>query len=174
MTFGTISAIFQQAMLDPIAMTGATTTPPTSMTSTGLLGDTINVALFGNTGTPNKADTLPNTGYTAGQWTTTNELPTAGGYTQGGVALASKTYTIDTGSSSIIFHAANPSWTSATFTAYGDLVYDSTISGGTVAKQGLCYHSFGGSAETISGGTFTIAWATPASAIITAVFNISV
>jgi hypothetical protein len=72
------------------------------------------------------------------------------------------------------FTAANPSWTSATISSvFGDMVYDNTVSGGTVAKQGLCFNYFGGS-QSVTSGTFTIQWATPPSAIVTAVFNVSV
>jgi hypothetical protein len=174
MAFGAASAIFQQAMLKPIAMTGATTTAPTSMTATGLLGDTVNVALYGNSGTPNKADTLANTLYNAGQWIQANEIATGGGYTQTGIALGSKAYAIDTGSSSVCFTAANPSWAAATLAnVYGDLVYDATLTS-TWLKQGMCYHSFGGSAQGVTSGTFTIQWATPGGGAVTAVFNISV
>lgn len=172
----TASAIFQQAMLNPIAMAGATTTPPTSMTATGLLGDTINVALFGTaSSTPNKADTLANTAYGAGQWIVGNETNGGANWPAGGLPLASKTYTIDVPSSSICFHGANLAGTgNVTVTAaYGCLVYDNTISGGTVAKQGLCYNYFGGP-QSVTAGTFTILWATPVSALITAVFNITV
>lgn len=174
MAFGSTSAIFQQAMVNPIALgAGATTGFPTTYGSTGLLGDTVNVALYGNTGTPDKTAAVGSTGYNTGAWVTANET-TGSGYSAGGTPLSSKTYSLDTGSSSMIFKAANPSWTSASFTAYGDLVYDATITAGTVAKQGMCFHSFGGSAETISGGTFTIQWATPGGAATTAVFNITV
>lgn len=174
MAFGSISAIFQQAMVNPIALgPGANTGFPTSYGATGLLGDTVNVALYGNSGTPDKTAAVGSTGYNTGAWVTGNEVANSGTYTAGGQALASKTYGLDTGSSSMIFKAANPSWTGATITAFGDLVYDNTISGVTVAKQGMCFHSFGGS-QTVTGGTFTIQWATPGGAGSTAVFNITV
>jgi hypothetical protein len=166
-----VSAIFQQAMLNPIAGRCWSTVVPTSYGS--LSADAINCALFGNSGTPNKADTLANTLYTAGQWTTTNEIATGGGYTQSGIALGSKAFAIDTGSSSICFTAANPSWTSATLSnVYGDFIYD-TITTGSYLKQGLCYNYFGG-AQGVTSGTFTVQWATPPSGGVTAVFNISV
>ena len=93
-----------------------------------------------------------------GQWVTANEV-TGTGYTAGGSALASVTYGIDgTATNALAYHAANLSWTTATFTAYGCLVYDHSITAGTIADQGVCFNSFGGSAQTISGGTFTIAW----------------
>lgn len=146
------SAIFTQAALNPILGRCWTTAAPTGYGS--LSADTINAALYGNAGTPNKDDTLANTGYNTGQWVTANEI-TGTGYTAGGTALASKTFGSGTGS--VSFGAANPSWTTATITAYGDLVYDNTITGGTVAKQGLCFHYFGGSASVTS-GTFTVQW----------------
>jgi hypothetical protein len=37
------------------------------------------------------------------------------------------------------------------------LVYDATITAGTVAKQGLCFNYFGGT-QSVTGGTFTIVW----------------
>jgi hypothetical protein len=36
-------------------------------------------------------------------------------------------------------------------------VYDDTISGGTVADQGVCFSYFGG-AQSVTSGTFTIVW----------------
>lgn len=55
--------------------------------------------------------------------------------------------------------------------AFGCLVYDFTITAGTVAKQGLCYNYFGGS-QSVTAGTFTIIWATVGAT--TAVFNVTV
>jgi len=171
MAFGASSAIFQQAMLNPMLGRLWTTAAPTTFSS--LSADTIDCALFGNSVTPDKTAAVANTGYNTGTWTTGNE--TSGtGYSAGGSALGSKAFAIDSGSSSICFTAANVSWTTATITAYGCLVYDATITAGTVAKQGLCYNSFGGSAQTVSGGTFTIQWATPGGGGVTAVFNVSV
>jgi hypothetical protein len=158
MAFGSNSAIFVQAMKNPLlrSIDPSNITLPTGYTD--LVTDTINCALFGNSGTPNKTDTLANTGYNTGQWTTSNEI-SGTGYTAGGATLGTISYGIDgTATNACAYHAANPSWTGASFTAYGDLVYDNSISAGTVAKQGICFHSYGGSAETISGGTFTVAW----------------
>lgn len=41
--------------------------------------------------------------------------------------------------------------------AYGAFVYDDTISGGTVADQGVCFNYFGG-AQSVTAGTFTVVW----------------
>src|SRR5579859_4244337 len=98
------SAIFQQAMLNPIAGRCWTTAAPTTYSS--LSADTINVALFG-TLTPDKTAAVASTGYNTGVWVTGSEITSSSQWPAGGVALASKTFAIDTGSSSICFSAAN-------------------------------------------------------------------
>lgn len=170
-----VSAIFAQAMLNPIAGRSWSTAAPTGYTS--LSADVINAALFGNTGTPNKTDTLGNSAYAAGQWVTGNEISAGGGtgYTAGGSALGTKTFALDaTNTNEVVFNAANVTWITATIiAAYGDLVYDASVSGGTVAKQGLCFNYFGGT-QSVTAGTFTVQWGTPPSGAETAVFYISV
>jgi subtilase family serine protease len=165
------SAIFQQAMLHVIAYAGATTTSPASMSGTGLLGDTVNVALYG-TLTPDKTATAANTQYGGGVWSGTEITST--NWAAGGIATTSTTYAIDSGSSSIIFHSGSTAGGGVvTLTAFfGCMVYDNTLTS-TYAKQGLCYNYFGGT-NTVTGGNFTILWATPVSAATTAVFNIAV
>lgn len=167
------SAIFQQALLNPITRAVNNATAPTSFVS--LTGDAVKCALWSSgTMTPDKTAAVGLTGYNAAssQWVTANE--TSGtGYTAGGTALTSLSWALDTGSSSACYHAANPSWTTATITAFGDLVYDNTISGGTVAAQGMCFNYFGGS-QSVTGGTFTVNWATPSGGATTAIFNITV
>jgi hypothetical protein len=171
------SAIFQQAIKNPLLYSvvgsGNLTLPTSYSTTGGILSDTIDCALFGNSGTPDKTAAVASTGYNTGQWVTGNEI-SGTGYSAGGTSLGTKSFTLDTGSSSMCFTAANPSWTGATLSGvYGDLVYDATISGGTVAKQGLCFNYFGGS-QSVTAGTFTVQWATPGGAAVTAVFNVSV
>jgi hypothetical protein len=41
--------------------------------------------------------------------------------------------------------------------AYGALVYDNSITAGTVAKQATSYHYFGG-AQSVTSGTFSVIW----------------
>jgi hypothetical protein len=168
-----VSAIFQQAMLNPIAGRCWTTAAPTTYSS--LSADTINVSLFNNSVTPDKTAAVASTGYNTGTWTTGNEVTGAGIWAAGGRALGTKAFNIDTGSSSICFNCANLAGAgSGTLTnAFGCLVYDNTITAGTVAAQGLCFNYFGG-AQTVTGGTFTILWATPGGGGETAVFNITV
>lgn len=178
MTFGSTSAIFQQAMLNPMLGRLWTTAAPTTFGS--LSADTINVALFNDTTTPSKSAAVASTGFNTGVWTTTNEVIDSVGpgtnWASGGRALASKAFTIDTGSSSICFQGAALAGAGnvTIANAYGCLVYDNTISGGTVAKQGLCYNSFGGSAQGVTAGTFTVIWATVGALTNVVVFNVTV
>ena len=167
----TASAIFQQAMLNPMLGRLWTTAAPTTYSS--LSADTIDVSLFGNGITPDKTAAVGSTGYNTGVWTTGNEITDATNWVAGGRPLASKTFAIDTGSSSICFNAANLAGGGNVTLAsvYGCFVYDATITAGTVAKQGLCYNYFGGS-QSVTAGTFTIIWATVGST--TAVFNVTV
>lgn len=165
----TLSAIFQQAMINPLLNASWTTAKPTTYGS--LSADAIKVALFGNSGTPDKTASAANTCYAVGQWVTGNETNGGANWPAGGLAVASKTFTIDTGSSSICFSAASLAGTgNVTVTAaYGCLVYDSTIT--SPASQGLCFNYFGGS-QSVTAGTFTIIWATVGAT--TAIFNVVV
>ncbi len=106
-----------------------------------LEGDTINVSLYDNSHSFTATDTV---------YTTTNELATAGGYTQGGVALASKAVTE---AATTKWDAADSTWTSATFSAYHAVIWDDTV--GT--DDLICSIDFGGE-QKVTAGTFTIQW----------------
>lgn len=118
--------------------------------SFNLSTDTYVMTLINNSYTPNaNTDTL---------WSSVsaNELSTAGGYTAGGVALASVTDTLTT--ATVTFTSASPSW--ATFTAgpfrYGVIVRRAS---GSLAAGDLllCYSDLGGgSTLTGAGGSFTV------------------
>lgn len=86
----------------------------------------------------------------------TNELATAGGYTAGGVALASKTALYDTGTNELRLDAADVSWTSASFTAAFAFIYVDTA-GAASTDPLLGWVDFGGN-QTVTSGTFTIQW----------------
>jgi hypothetical protein len=126
----------------------------------GLGADTVNVALFNNTGTPDKDAALTSTGYNTGQWTTGNEVTDATNWVAGGRALASKTLT-NPSTGVFMFDAADLAGAGnvTLSNVYGCLVYDNTITAGTggVAKQGVCFNYFGGP-QSITAGTFTIVW----------------
>lgn len=107
-----------------------------------LEADTINVALYSNSFAFTATDTT---------YSTTNELATAGGYTQGGVALSGKAVTE---AATTKWDAEDTQWTSASFTAYFALIYDVTASSNVI-----CAIDFGG-AKTVTSGTFKIQWST--------------
>ena len=97
---------------------------------------------------------------------TANEVANGNGYTTGGNALASKAVTEN--STSGIFDAADPEWTSATFTARGALIYNKTLGDASSNSRGaIAILDFGGD-FSVSGGTFRIVFpaATANNAII--------
>jgi len=87
-------------------------------------------------------------------YTTTGEL-TGTGYTAGGNTLTNIDPTSSDTTGFIDF--SNTSWTSATFTARGALIYNSTNSNKAVAVL-----DFGGDKD-VSNGTFAISFPTPSS-----------
>jgi hypothetical protein len=125
---------------------------------TGIDSDTINGALFNNTITPDATVAVASTGYNTGTWTTGNEQTDATNWVAGGRALTGKTFTIPT-AGTFMFDATDLTGGGNVTLAnvFGTLLYDNTISGGTVAKQGVSYHYFGGT-QGVTGGTFTVVW----------------
>lgn len=105
-----------------------------------LEGDTINVSLYDNSHSFTAADT---------DYTTSNELATTGGYTQGGKPLVSKAVTE---AATTKFDADDLAWTSATFSAYHCVIWDSTATNDLIASI-----DFGGE-QAVAGATFTIQW----------------
>lgn len=117
-----------------------------------LTTDTLKVALYGNSGTPDKTVTtaaLTQYNGASSQWVTGNEV-SGTGYTAGGNTLSGVTFTQSTNVMTLT--ATSPQWTSATITAYGDLVYDSTVS-----SDGVAFNYFGG-VQTVTAGTFTVSY----------------
>ncbi len=158
MAFGSSSAIFRAW---PLAIFGQGQTAAVLPASyAGLGADTVKVALFGNTGTPDKDAALTSTGFNTGQWTTTNEVTDATNWVSGGRTLASKTLT-NPSTGVFMFDAADLAGGGNVTMAnvYGCQVYDDTIVVGTggIADQGICYNAFGG-AQSVTAGTFTIVW----------------
>lgn len=94
-----------------------------------------------------------------------NELATASGYTAGGLSLANKSVTIDTGNDRAYFDADDATWSaSGTLTWRYAVIYMSTGTAGTSPLIG--YIDFGTDRSVISGETATITWAAPASGAI--------
>jgi len=98
-------------------------------------------------------------------YSATNEISNASGsaYTAGGKALTSVTPVLD--GSTAVCDFADISFTSASFTANGCLIYNDTQS-----DKAVCVVAFGGD-KTVSSGTFTIQF--PAAAASTAIVRIA-
>ena len=114
-----------------------------------LIADTIKIALFTSSA---------RLGATTTAYSTSNEV-SGSGYSAGGVTLANKVVT--TTGTTAYFDADDPTWTSASFTARGALIYNSTN-----GDKAIAVLDFGGD-FTVSSGTFKIVFpAAGANAII--------
>lgn len=128
----------------------------------GLGADTVNVALFNNSVTPDKDAALSASAYNAGTWVTGSEVIDSAGsnWVAGGRPLASKTLT-NPSTGVFMFDAADTSGLGnvTISNAYGCLVYDNTVTAGTggVAKEAVCFNYFG-AGQSVTAGTFTIVW----------------
>lgn len=105
-------------------------------------GDVFKIALYTSTATINKSTTA---------YSATNEVAGTG-YTAGGNTLTNVTPVLSGDVALIDF--ADTQWTTATFTAAGALIYNSTD-----ANKAVAVLSFGGD-QTVSSGTFTIQFPT--------------
>ncbi len=127
-------------------------------TAMDLNSDSFKVALYDNDITPDNDVTAANSAYNVGQWASAgNEVVDATNWVAGGRTLAS--LSIDTSVADVVFWDAADLAGGGTVTltnAFGCLVYDDTIAT-PVADQGVCYNYFGG-AQSVTAGTFTIAW----------------
>ena len=107
-------------------------------------GNTFKLALYNNSA----SFTAATTAYTA-----SNEVTASGSYSAGGGSLTNVTPT-STGTTAFT-DFADLSFTSATITAYGALIYNDTAAGDPT----VCVLDFGG-AKTSTSGTFTIIFPT--------------
>ena len=120
-------------------------------------GNTFNLALYTSSATINKSTTAYNA---------TNEISNTSGsaYSAKGNALTSVTPVLD--SDTAVCDFSNSSWTSATFTANGCLIFNDSATG----DPAVCTIAFGGD-KTVTSGTFTIEF--PAAAASTAIIAIA-
>ena len=117
-------------------------------------GNTFKLALFTSSATLSKsttAYTAPSDG-TASPTNTHEVSSTSTGYTTGGNALTSTTPVLSGDTACVKF--ADTSITSASFTARGCLIYNSTNS-----NKAVCAVNFGAD-KTVTSGTFTIQFPT--------------
>ena len=87
----------------------------------------------------------------------TNEVASGGGYTTGGNTLTNTGVGVSTVTSFTDF--SDSSWTSASFTARGCLIYNSSTITGLTTNAAVCGITFGGD-KVVSSGTFTIQFPT--------------
>lgn len=151
MTFGNNSKVFTSFVTDSFNRTNAF----------DMNSDTLNIAQYGNSGTPDQTVTSANAAYNAGQWVTGNEV-TATGWPAGGLALASVT-SVFSGSTYTLDAADRQGGATDTITAYGCLIFDNTLTT-PVAKQAMAFLSYSG-AQSVVGGIFNVVF--NASGIIT-------
>ena len=113
---------------------------------TATSANTFNLALYTSSATLNKSTTA---------YTTSNEITNTSGsaYTAKGKALTSVTPVLSTDTAVCDF--ADVSWTSASFTANGCLIFNDSHS----SDAAVCAIAFG-SDKTVTSGTFTIQFPT--------------
>ena len=115
-----------------------------------LVADTLKIALYTSSATLGATTTV---------YSTTNEI-SGTGYTAGGVTLTNNA--VSTSGTTAYFDADDPTWTTASFTANGALIYNSTN-----GDKAIAVLAFGGD-FTVSSGTFRIVFpAAGANAIVT-------
>ena len=120
------------------------------MDFTASTGDTFKIALYTSSVTLGASTT---------DYSSTNEITNTSGtaYTAGGAALTSVT-PVASGTTALC-DFSDVSWTSASFTANGCLIYNTTTGTGTGTTDSVCAIAFGGD-KTVSSGTFTIQFPT--------------
>ena len=121
----------------------------------GTSGDTLKIALYTSSAS---------LGATTSAYTTSNEV-SGTGYTAGGATLSSQAVSYDSTNNVAFFDAADPSFTSATITARGALIYNNSKSNASIAVLDF------GSDFSSSNGTFQIQL--PTAAHNTALIRIS-
>jgi len=98
-------------------------------------------------------------GATTTDYSDSNEITNTSGtaYTAGGKALTNTGVGLT--STTAFTDFSDVSWTSASFTANGCMIYNTTTGTGTGTTDAVCIVAFGGD-KTVSSGTFTIQFPT--------------
>jgi hypothetical protein len=109
-------------------------------------GDTFKIALFTSSASLGAATT---------DYSTSNEISNTAGsaYTAGGAALTNTGVGLT--STTAFTDFSDVSFTSASFTANGAMIYNTTTDGGSGTTDAVCIIAFG-SDKTATNGTFTI------------------
>lgn len=121
---------------------------------TASTGDTFKIALYTSSADLGPATTV---------YTTSNEVPSTGGYTAGGNTLTNITPT--SSGTTAFTDFADSTWTLSTITARGALIYNSSKSNKSVAVLDF------GSDKSTTGGDFTVIF--PANTVSNALIRIA-
>jgi hypothetical protein len=105
-----------------------------------LASDTLKIALYTAYASLNNSTTV---------YTTSNEI-VGTGYTAGGIVLTGVTIQSDSNTNTVYVDFASPSWTNASFTTRGALIYNASKANTSVAILDF------GSDKTVLNQTFTI------------------
>jgi hypothetical protein len=138
-------------------------------------GDVFYMALINSTLAGNVAYGAATTNYGAGSGTPTqanlgtDEVANGSGYTTGGVALTANVSPATSGTGAYWSWSSNPSWTSATFSVAGSMIYNSSWRAPTNNRVNAV-NSFGGT-QTVTSGTFTVIL--PTNAVSTSILQIN-
>lgn len=108
---------------------------------TASTGDTFKIALYTNSATLDAATTA---------YTTSGEVASGNGYTTAGETLTNVTPSSASGTTAYADFSNDPTWTSATFTARGALIYNSSKSNKSVAVLDFLAD------KTVTSGSFVI------------------
>ena len=113
-------------------------------------GDTFKIALYTSSATLGAATT---------DYSATNEITNTAGsaYTAGGATLTNQGVSLS--STTAFTDFSDVSYTSASFTANGALIYNTTTDGGSSTTDAVAVIAFGGD-KTATNGTFTIQFPT--------------
>jgi len=126
-------------------------------------GHTFKIALFTSSAS---------LGATTTDYSTSNETTNTSGsaYSAGGLALTGQSVTGGSSASTAYVDFADAQWTSASFTANGAMIYNTTTNGGSGTTDAVCILAFG-SDFTATNGTFTVQF--PAPGTSTAILRLS-
>ena len=116
------------------------------------VGDNYKIALYTQATATDKNET-------ATTYNTTGELPTAGGYTQGGISLTG--YAAGKVGDTAYIQWSDAVWSGASFSADAAVIYNATRSNKILAVVGY-------SLTTATAGTFTLQMPTGTSSVVTA------
>jgi hypothetical protein len=143
------SEIFRVFLADVLTDTNLTTFG-------GLDADTIKIALYNNTTTPDQNVAVATSAYNTGVWVVANEVSQVGQWAVAGQTLAGQS--LDQSVAATVFFDGTDTASGAAATlanVFGCLVYDDTVT--ATADRGICYNYFGGS-QSVTNGTMTLVW----------------